>query len=299
MRFAVLDPAASNLTRGALMNIITYRGTTIALINAVHFSGGPGVGAYQLIVKPTISMQQKPTQSLAILALGGVLRLGRAAHAPDTLPVIAPLHGQFLEWRCLADQSVPLSVDLAATLSAAQVRALDLARSAEGDLDVAVQLQGQVTGPDGPLPTAWVCAAHITASDWKRVLREMQFEDRATFEVPVDGDRIGPPYDKAAKHMRDALDQVQKRDWKDALTACREVLDELGKHQSVLPTWPQTPDWSKATSWDVPERSVAMQWAVRHLTHAGAHAKIGNADEHEVRMAVAMTGAVLRYYASR
>ena len=79
---------------------------------------------------------------------------------------------------------------------------------------------------------------------------------------------------------------------------CREVLDELGKHQSVL-AWPQAPDWSKATTWGVPERSVAMQWAVRHLTHAGAHAKIGQADEHDVRMAVRLTGAILAYYASR
>ena len=280
------------------MNIITYRTTTIGLINSVHFSGAPGVGTYQLIVRPTIAMQQKPNASLAILALGGVLRLGHAVHMPENLPVIAPLHGQFVELRCREDQSVPQSVALSATLSGAQVRALELARSPDGDLEVAVQLHGQVTGPDGPLPMGWVYAAHVTASDWKRLLKEMKFEDRATFEVPIEGGRVAEPFDVAAKHMRDALDQVQKYDWKDALTACREVLDELAKHQRV--TTPGWKDWdSTRESWGIPERVVAMQAAVRHLTHAGAHEKIGNAEEHEVRLAVTMTGALLRYYASR
>ena len=171
-----------------------------------------------------------------------------------------------------------------------------MARNAEGLLKLWVDVTMVIAGAAGLFPSYQRAFLEINASDWFKVQREMKFEDRATFE---DGGRVGPPLDKAAEHMRAALDHVQKHDWKAALVECREVLDQLGQHQSVLPSWPQQPDWSKATTWGVAERSVAMQWAVRHLTHAGAHAKIGTAEEHEVRLAVAMTGAVLRYYASR
>jgi hypothetical protein len=47
------------------------------------------------------------------------------------------------------------------------------------------------------------------------------------------------------------------------------------------------------------ERLVAAQAAIGHMTHAGPHSAIGNPDEQGVRLAVSMTAAVLRYYASR
>jgi hypothetical protein len=79
-----------------------------------------------------------------------------------------------------------------------------------------------------------------------------------------------------------------------AFTKCREVLDELEKYQAT-PT-PQWPDWAtQRRNWGVAERLVATQAALRHMTHAGPHAAIGNSDEHAVRLAVTMTAALLRY----
>jgi hypothetical protein len=142
--------------------------------------------------------------------------------------------------------------------------------------------------------------AKVTNSDWTRLLSEMKFEDRASFEMPVGGGRVGPPLDNAAAQMKVALDRVQQRQWDDALTKCREVLDELGQQQSTTtPPWSDWADPQKRQGRGIADRLVAAQAAVRHITHAGAHVAIGNADEHAVRPDVTMTAALLRYYASR
>ena len=121
----------------------------------------------------------------------------------------------------------------------------------------------------------------------------MKFEDRATFEVPIDGWRVGPPLDKAAAHMRAALDKLQLRQWDDALTKCREVLTELQQFLPAPPPgWGDWADKTKREGWNLIERVAAAQAAVRHLTHAGPHAAIGAPDEREVRLVVTMTGAL-------
>ena len=128
----------------------------------------------------------------------------------------------------------------------------------------------------------------------------MQFEDRATFDIPIEGGRVGPPLDAAAAHMRAALDRVQLRQWDDALTKCREVLTELQRFQPTpSPAWADWADQSKRQAWGLVERIMAMQASVRHITHAGAHASIGTANEAEVRLTVTLTAALLNYYASK
>lgn len=59
------------------------------------------------------------------------------------------------------------------------------------------------------------------------------------------------------------------------------------------------PDRGKREAWGLLDRLVAAQAAIRHMTHAGPHSKIGNVDEHAVRLAVTMTAALLRCYATR
>jgi hypothetical protein len=111
---------------------------------------------------------------------------------------------------------------------------------------------------------------------------------------------VGPPLDKAAALVKAALDRMEHRQWADALTQCREALDELQRVQQVTPpAWSDWADKTKREARGIVERLVAAQTAVRHMTHAGPHAAIGNADEHAVRLAATMTGALLRYYASR
>jgi hypothetical protein len=100
--------------------------------------------------------------------------------------------------------------------------------------------------------------------------------------------------------MREALNKVELRRWDDALTKYREVLTDLQQFPAAQPpTWADWADKAKREGWGLPERVSAAQAVVRHMTHAGPHAAIGAANEREVRLMVAVTGAFLRYHASR
>ncbi len=266
-----------------------YGNAGIASITDVRLSGAPGLGVSLLRVEVDVMMQPEtpPEPPARIIQIGGRLQK------------IAALASQYVDWRCVKHAQAQ-QVLLLAYLLPSQVRAIDEGRDAKGNFDVAVMFEALVERT-GLLvrPSTAPYSVRVTNSDWLRVLTEMQFEDRVTFEVPVGRGRVGPPLDKAAEHMRAALDQVQHRHWDDAFTKCRETLDELQNFQPVpTPPWAEWSEDSKRRAWDISQRVVAAQAAIRHLMHAGPHSKIGNADAHAVRLAVAMTGALLRYYAS-
>lgn len=282
----------ARLGYGLLMHpTFKYESTDIASVTAVKLSGRPAMGGAVLVVGLQVMTQPK-------LPAHGELA-PRIVMIGGRITAVAPLAPVLGNWQCVNyAQSHTIVMD--AYLTHAQVRAVDEARDEKGDINLLLSFDALVNGRAGQLPSFAQQNFGVTMSDWTRVLTEMRFEDRATFEVPVERGRVGPPLDKAAAHLKTALDRVQQRQWPDALKACREVLDELQQFQAQpTPAWADWADKAKREGWDVAQRLVVAQAALRHLTHAGAHAAIGNADEQGVRLAVTMTAAVLRYYASR
>jgi hypothetical protein len=263
----------------------------IASVTSVTLKGRPGRGVSVLVVQVDAMMQ--PLQAVPTPPPPRIVTIG------GRIASVAPLSSQHVFWQCV-DHAQSQSVELEAFLGNAQVRALDESRNGKGDLELNVSLDAHVVARNGLTGSSMNVAAKVTASDWSRLLSEWRFEDRATFEVPIEGGRVGPPLDKAAAFMKAALDRVEHRLWVDALTQCREVLDELQRvQQTTAPVWGDWAEKSKREAWGIGDRLLAAQAAIRHMTHAGPHAAIGNADEHAVRLAVTMTAALLRYYASR
>jgi hypothetical protein len=220
-----------------------YRQRGIASVTSVKVRGEPGIGspvlslAIAVMMQPAIAARPdngKPPPVIA--AMHGRLSIANV--------LLAPLEVEFLEWHCV-DHAQQNNVVLRAFLSPGHVRAIDALRSADGGFDLEIALVAQIRGNEGLLPVPYSSTPlreRVTASDWTRILTEMRFEDRATFEVPIEGGRVGPPLDKAAGHMRAALDRLQQRQWDDALTKCREVLTELQPFLLVPP--PAWPDWA-------------------------------------------------------
>jgi hypothetical protein len=203
----------------------------IASVTSVALRGRPGKGVSVLIVQvdaftqPLTVVPTAPNIPPRIVAIGG------------RVVAVAPLAPQHVFWQCV-EHAQTQSVQLETFLSNAQVRALDEARGGKGDLELKVSLEAQVWARNGMTGTSIDLPVNVTASDWSRLLSEWEFEDRATFEVPVEGGRVGPPLDKAAAFVKAALDRVEHRQWADALTQCREALDELQKVQpGPAPAW--------------------------------------------------------------
>lgn len=276
------------------MHYFEYSGTVIAEFTTIKLFGRQGLDTPHIEIDLAVTMRpSKAEPGPRVIAISSELRFENI--------LLATSPTEFINWRCFANYSQTNNARLRFLLTPGQIRRLDELRSNNGGLQLQLAPSALIDGSYGIQPgTFRTSISHqVTASDWNRLLQEMKFEDRATFEVPINGGRVGPPLDKAAEFMREALNQVEVRHWADALIKCRDVLDELQEYQpTATPAWN---DWANPTArvaWNVPERLSAMQAALRHVTHAGAHAAIGAANEYEVRLVVRMTGALLSYYAS-
>jgi hypothetical protein len=284
------------------MNLMyfNYLQRGVASVTSLEPQGQPGIGGSVLALHVVVTTQPfSPVRAgqseggPVIKAILGRITIGSA--------LLAPLETEFVEWHCVA-YAQQNGATLRAYLSAQQVRAMDRLRSSDGGYELDVGLVALVQGHAGLLraPCDSPLRKRITESDWRRILTEMHFEDRATFDIPVEGGRVGPPFDTAAAHMRAALDKLRLREWENALTKSREVLTELRQFMPLqAPTWADWSDKERREAWGLLERIAVMHAAVRHVTHAGAHASIGAPGEHEVRLVVRMTGALLDYCASR
>jgi hypothetical protein len=262
----------------------------MASISSMKLSGAPAVGGYLLNVTASITMEPAARERRAprLLSFTGHLDLCTAG---GWRIFVAALDVTFVDLEAPPDQAPTRDVVLRSRLTPAQVRALDEQRTGDGGFDLQITLACQVTGHAGAKATKVAVPHHVTSSDWTRALAEMQFEDRVTFEMPVGGGRVGPPFDRAAEQMRAAIAKLQLRQWDDVLVKCREVFFEL---EARFPR----PSDARRKDWTLSERISAVAAEVRHLTHAGAHAEIGTPTEDHAHLAVTMTALLLRYVAS-
>ena len=196
-----------------------------------------------------------------------------------------------------------------------QLRHLDEARDGAGGLLLTLQIDAVTRGPTGTNAFAGQTSLEFTASDWRRILREMKWEERASFDVAILG---GPmtkhPFDEASRHYRDALDALDAHSWSHALTQCRKTLSALRLFFKSKPfKSPDRKDWTEkqthattgaklsktlAEAWPLDTRIAFIRDVVYHATHAGPHSdEIGDPSPSQARLIVAMTGLLLDHYA--
>ncbi len=273
---------------------IRYFDRNIARVDNVRITGRPGVGAHVLEVGFTLNVHALPKATAAptIIGYSGKLsvksqQVAQLARRPTYVSV---------------SESGSYSRDLATTalVSPSQLRALEMLREGpEGVLKVHVTLNFEIFCPAEHRDSSTSTTIELSSSDWRKLLAAARFEDRATIEIPVLGGRVRPPYDKAAEHMREALKQLEMRQWWPAVVACRKVLEELKRHAgSQPPSWKEWSDKDTREGWGTAERLLVARQAVHHLGHQSAHATDDvPVQEHEARLMVALTGSYLRYYA--
>lgn len=193
-------------------------------------------------------------------------------------------------------------IELCATLSSVQLRALERAPALHPDARIRFKIWLEVlsVGQLGLLATRIGLDADLSPSDWTRVLREMRWQETATFEAVVGGAALPAPLAPVAEHLRRALDLQSGMNWTNALGECRLAFDALAEISGIPPP-PDWADFANRTSreaWNSAERIGALRLAARHLSHGGHHGAeaIGPA---EARLQTAVTAALVEYYRAR
>lgn len=300
-------------------------GRPIGSIQSPKLHGAPAVGRFVIEARFILSLEQTKTFPFPrVRAVEGALEASAIA--------VAQFDHIHTDLRSYAGPSTDHSVVLRAFLNGSVVRELDRRRATDGSLKLSLKLMFDVEEADTAIETRVLLAnlagnqhvvedhdrlaanggapqypasfidsniaivdssVSVTRSDWVQILSEMQWEDRVLLEIPVAGGRTSTRFAKAAEHMRRALNQIEHGHWSDALVACREALDEMENiapnHHPVIADWS---DKSKRDNWSIDERLGVARWTVRHLTHAGAHSKIGEARERDARTAVHLTASI-------
>ncbi len=300
-------------------------GCHVGSVIGLTLHGVPALGRFAIDAQFTLSLRETETHPFPrVVAAGGLLDASATA--------VAHFERVVGDWRSFADQPGDHRIVLRAIVDGSVVQALDRRRAPDGSLNLSVKLIFEVEKPDVAIETRALLArltqnqhvvdeharlvefgtvpsyppsfiersaatvdtsVSLTRSDWTRILSGMQWEERVLLEIPVSGGKTIPRFAKVAEHLRKALHELDIGHWSDALLACREALDVL---ESIDPNQPPpTSEWSdskKQYAWDVSGRLAVARWAVRHITHAGAHQKIGVVVEREARTAVHLTASI-------
>ncbi len=180
-----------------------------------------------------------------------------------------------------------------------QIRLLDERREPDGTRPLSATFHFLVDGASGLNTAIATFHPRLTDEEWRRILAAMSFEERATFDVPVLGGQAGPPFDTAAKFLRDAIQQRDLHHDPQAVAASREVYDALGSTGVPLPPAPQRADWPHRPAreaWDIEKRISFIREAVDHATNVGHHRVIGDPTSKQSRLLVAITALFLKHY---
>ncbi len=300
-------------------------GRHVGSVIGLTLQGVPALGRFAIDAQFTLSLRETEAHPFPrVVAAGGLLEASATA--------VAHFERVVGDWRSFHDQPGDHRIGLRAMVDGSVVQALDRRRAADGSLNLSVNLTFEVEEPDVAIETRALLAhlaqnprvveerarlvdfgtvpsyprsfiamsaatvntsVNLTRSDWTRILSGMQWEERVLLEIPVSGGRTVPRFSKVAEHLRKALHDLDIGHWTDAVLACREALEAL---ELIDPNQaPPVSEWSdskKQYGWDVGDRVAFARWAVRHITHAGAHQKIGVVAERDARTAVRLTASI-------
>lgn len=174
------------------------------------------------------------------------------------------------------------------------------------DLTFRVALEGE-GGPlndearrDRVTEDCWIAVA---SSEWVASLNGVNAADIALLEIPMPF--VDPP--PALKAMMEMLRRAQALflagQYSESVSRCRAALEALAALQDRDSNWSsvafnpykagQAKDMTKS------QRETAVEGAVMHLTHLGAHPNEIQIDRRDAKFAIALTASILAFNATR
>lgn len=272
----------------------TIGNTPFADVRVMNVYGHTGVGFYQLAIQIGVNMHARDeNQAVHVADLSAELYLPEGAG-----------HGPLVGHMATREQDIPfhslsynqehwITFDL--ELDAARVEAIEAVRSGR-NLGLRLHVDGNALAPGESRPQrVRVQILHeVAQSDWVRVLDGMGYRKTLLLEIPMPASDAPEQLRQAVEHLRQAQDLVMHGRYREAVGACRDVLESLdtalGDATAAAPD--NQRDWDKAC------RVRHVRRALKVLTHPARHADEVSA-QHEwgpedAATIVTVTAALLR-----
>jgi len=279
-------------------------GTNIfAELDVKRIYGAPGLGFYRLFVEVEAMVYGRdPGKRIVVSGIAGEVRIhgkgekGEQIYHLGRLSLFEP-RPPIVTYEKAHQERLSLEMEL----DGSRIEAIERVRCG-GSLLFEVNLYGTAA-----LTTGDFCSvnARLTyranQSTWLEVLEQMGYRKTMLLEIPLPDDEAIPELSEAAKYLREAQEQLLHGKWRQAIAACRDVLESLsialGDNKWKPPAdlkrmLEVTKDMGKD------ERIRLMRWAMMPLTHAAKHADDITAriewNMVDARAVITMTAAILQ-----
>jgi len=248
--------------------------TVFADVRVQDIHGRPGLGFHQLAVQVVVAFHpQAENDAVAITELSGELRLLQGGQP-------GPLIG---EMRALGSD-LPMQsntyaqerwISLGKELDGARIEAIEAVRLGR-DMRIRLSLAGRARQLSGA-HEATIRAdldLDVNQSAWIRVLDGMGYRKTLLLEIPMPAADAPEQLRQAIEHLQQAQDLMMHGRHREAVGACRDVLDQM---DAALNDEQDIPDavkgWLNHTrEMDKAARIRLVRRALKSLTHPARHA---------------------------
>jgi hypothetical protein len=245
----------------------TINSQVFASWNITKLHGIRGLGFYQLIFPIEVTTHNEPKDTpITVTKISGALRaqgvgsqsnptlLGRLVQQGTNYPITTYEH--------VGKHQISLEIEL----DAKRIDAIEQIRLGENltffiDL-YATANRGEFSQPLYQQPHQLT----ISQSDWIKVLESIGYRKTILIEIPVPTGEENPALTEATSHLANAQKQMLLGHYREAVSACRDVLESLNR--SIDEGKPAQASKKKR---DKRERFLAIQTSLHDLTHAAKH----------------------------
>ncbi len=249
--------------------------TTFAELDWKMLQGRPGLGFYRLIAQVDLTTHGKQVgEEVAVTNIGGELWIRGKGNQEHFLGYLRRQGTEFplTTYRHISKGNISLEIEL----DARRIEALEQIRLG-GDLSFRMNLYGVASGGREKSSQEVQATLQYRAnqSTWAEILEQMGYRQTMLLEIPVPGDEVSPQLQEAVKHLQTAQTHMLRGHFRDAVGACRDVVESLSitlsDEKDQLPEAIQS--WFKDTrSMDKKERLRIVRRALKVLTHPARHA---------------------------
>jgi len=244
----------------------SVNGQRFASWNANKLYGYSGLGFYQLIFPIEITTHNTPKDTaVTVTNISGTLRAhGRGAQSLVGRLVPQGAIRNITTYEYVGGHQINLEIEL----DAKRIEAIEQIRLG-GNLTFSIELYAFANR--GESSEQLYNSPHqftISQSDWIKVLESIGYRKTLLLEIPVPTGETNPAFTEAAKFLESAQKQMLLGNYREAVSACRDVLESMNRflNDENGSTQPSKRKRNKL------ERVSAIRTSLHDLTSAAKHA---------------------------
>jgi hypothetical protein len=236
-------------------------------INKIH--GNKGLGFYQLIFPIAVTTHGIPKEQskISVTDISGSLNVkGIGSLSQPTLVgrlIVRHSSNSIIKtYEHVGNHHVDLEIEL----DSKRIEAIEQIRLGR-DLTFSINLYA-IANQDGNSEQLYRQAYElpVSQSDWIKILENIDYRKMVLLEIPIPAGENNSLFREAVTHLENAQKQMLHGHYREAVSACRDVLESLNR--SIDEGEPAQASKKKR---DKRQRFLAIQTSLHELTHAAKH----------------------------